>query len=143
MLRSAWRSSTAFWRAFRASISAFRVATSAICASRRLISLARNWLRSSWVLICVLDDGVPDARRWPAPTTAAMPMPAKNACLALLAPRFAVRQQVDQNHCTNLRIASPQAVRYDGASRRSLPSRTALPNFMFSNGLTTIGTRSR
>ena len=67
----------------------------------------------------------------------AKPMPGEERILALLAPRFAVRQQVDQNHCTNLRIASPQAVRYDGASRRSLPSRTALPNFMFSNGLTT------
>jgi hypothetical protein len=31
--------------------------------------------------------------------------------LALAPLGFAVRQQVDQDHCTNLRIASPQAVR--------------------------------
>jgi hypothetical protein len=54
------------------------------------------------------------------------------------APLLAVRQQVDHDHCANLRIARPQAVRYDDASRRSLASRTAEPSFMFSNGLTTI-----
>ena len=45
--------------------------------------------------------------------------------LLALAPLLPVREQVDHDHCTNLRIARPHAVRYDGASRRSLASRTA------------------
>ena len=60
----------------------------------------------------------PDRRR-PAPR------PAKKARLAALALLLPVGEQVDQDHCRNLRIARPQAVRYDGASRRSLLSRTA------------------
>src|SRR5690606_33376007 len=60
-------------------------------------------------------------------------------CLEGLAPtlacRFAVRKQIDQNHCRNLRMARPQEVRYEGASRTRFFRRTPLAISMPSNGL--------
>src|SRR4030095_7953636 len=44
-----------------------------------------------------------------------------------LACRLPVRQQDDQDHCMTLRMASPQDVRYDVASRRTFFSRTPSP----------------
>ena len=60
-----------------------------------------------------------------------------------LARRLAVRQQVDQDHCRNLRMASPQEVRYDGASRRIFFSRTPSPISMPSNGLASAAGKRR
>src|SRR5690606_17049803 len=47
-----------------------------------------------------------------------------------LACRLPVRHQVDQDHCRNLRMASPHEVRYEGASRRTFFSRTLSANCM-------------
>ena len=93
---------------------------SLICTSSLAISACRNSLRSCCADVSCCNDEVPDADDGRRRRSAATPRPAKNATLRALAPLLPVREQVDQDHCTNLRIARPQAVRYDDASRRSL-----------------------
>jgi hypothetical protein len=104
-LRSDCKSSTAFWRAaarrFRLDVRDFldlNFQDLDLGTQRSLRS--RCSARSHWKQI---------AQASTTPPSTAEPASATLNFLALEA--RSLRQQVDQNHCRNLRIASPQAVR--------------------------------
>ena len=83
---------------------------SLICDSRRVISAFRKSLRDSCAAFICCRTEIPDADDNEADDRAHA-QDGNEGALALTPLFLAVRQQVDQDHCTNLRIARPQAVR--------------------------------